>query len=175
MRARFRTAAILAAAVAGSAVLAMFASVASAGPPSGRIPPGTSFGSVPCGPPATPEVVALTYLGGNASAWTLSNGKMMSGGHFQIEVTNNQTGTSVVITGDGVGKTVSQADGTSTLHADGMALWSFFPGDVGPGDQSTGRLFLFKGTQTATISASGATTAFNYSGKIVEDVCAAVS
>lgn len=174
MHARLRTAAILAATVAGLAALAVFASVASAGSSSGRVPPGTVLGPVvPCA--GTPEGATLTYLGGNLSLWPLSNGKMMGGGHFQIEVTNNQTAKSVVITVDGMGETVFNADGTATQHSGGISLWSFFPGDMGPGDHSFGRLFLFKGTQTATYDSTGATIAFQYSGTIVEDVCAAVS
>jgi hypothetical protein len=154
------------------AVPVVFASAASAGNVIGRVPPGTVYGQVPC---AGPDGVTITYLGGNISFWTLPTGTLKASGHQQVEVTNNLTGKSVVITSDGMGKFVFEADGTLINTSSGSSLWSFYPGDVGPGDQSAGRLFLFVGTQTGVIDPAGATVAFNYSGKIIEDVCAAVS
>ena len=167
---------LLAAAIAALAMVFGPASTASAGSASGRIPVGTVLGNIPAALacPAATSGMTVTDVGGNLSVKNFPDGKSLITGSGQLEVTNTASGTSVVVPSTGMGTLVPQGTGVVNAAA-GHMLWEFFPGDVGPGDQATGRLFLIVGSATAQISAAGTTVAFSYSGQIVEDVCALIS
>jgi hypothetical protein len=79
---------------------------------------------------------------------------------------------SVVLKTAGV---VSYSPDGTVVHTSGKGFWGLFPGDAGPGDRAAGRTFYFVGTQTALLAADGTGLDFSYSGKIVMDVCAAIS
>lgn len=169
MRRSFGLAAVLV------ALSLMFPLGASAGPASGRIPPGTIVVDAPPGlvcPVATGEVI-WTIVDGQYSMVDKPDGRLMEGmGISHLEVASLATGKSVVLKIAGAGS--YSPDGT-VVHLSGKVIWGFFPGDAGPGDQAAGRSFYFEGTQTALNAANGATIDFNYSGQIVMDVCAAIS
>jgi hypothetical protein len=152
---------------------------ASAGPQGTRVPPGTVIGVFPAGqvcPDALGEVT-WTVLSGQESYVDKPDGRLMAGlGTAQWEVRSAATGKAVVLKTAGKATySALQPDGTYTIHASGQGFFGFFPGDVGPGDQTAGRTFLFKGTQKGVNTTAGATIEFRYSGQIVMDVCAAIS
>jgi hypothetical protein len=120
--------------------------------------------------------VIWTLVDGQSSVVAKPDGRVMTGmGTSHLEVISVATGKSVVLKGAGALSASPVGAGQTLIHASGKVLWGFFPGDKGPGDQTAGRTFAFVGTQTALNAADGATIDFSYSGKIVMDVCAAIS
>jgi hypothetical protein len=146
-----------------------FPSATSAAPPWSRITPGVvgDFGPGQVCPAATGEVT-VTYLGGSSGYVVKRDGRLMATGGGHYEITAVATGTSVVV--HTAGEITVSPDG-NIQTASGTILWVFFPGDHGPGDQSSGRTVVMTGHQISQVSPP----AFSYSGRIAEDVCAAIS
>jgi hypothetical protein len=151
----------------------------SAGPPGARIPPGTVFVDAEPGlvcPEATGEVT-WTFVDGQYSVVDKPGGRNMQGmGTGQIEVRGVDTGKSLVVQLAGATSySPPGEDGTSVAHTAGKVIWGFWPGDAGPGDLSSGRTYVFVGSTTALLAADYTSLDFSYSGKILMDVCAAIS
>jgi hypothetical protein len=157
------------------AAVGVFASTASAGSGGARVPPGSIWADIPAAMacPGATSGVTITYVSGNYSETFPAYGIFVTG-NATFEVTNNATGKSVLVPTDGRGK-VTWIDTGSVFADAGRTLWYFFPGDVGPGDQTTARMYLIDGNTTAVDDPNFATLAFSYQGRIVEDVCAAIS
>ena len=64
-------------------------------------------------------------------------------------------------------------DGSEELRLSGTAGFTFFAGDVGPGDVATGRNYIFTGNVTL-FGANGSVIAFESSARM-EDVCAMIA
>jgi hypothetical protein len=60
------------------------------------------------------------------------------------------------------------------FRSSGTALFEFFPGDVGPGDQTTPGVYVFTGDIKLGFDASGAVVAFSSTGTM-DDVCAMIA
>jgi len=147
------------------------------GPTPWHIPPETVVADIPAADacPAATSGMTITYLGGNLTITNFPNGASVSGGVGQLKVTNTATGKFVVVPSAGYGYYGPQGNGFVNIAAGPDQLWTFNPGDAGPGDHSVGRVYLIAGVTSAQITADGVTVAFNYAGKIVEDVCTAIS
>ncbi len=152
---------------------------ASAGPPGARIPPGTVFIDAPAGLicPAAIGDVTWTVLDGQGSVVGKPGGRLMAGmGTAHVKVASAATGKFVVVDISGAGSASPVGDELLAYHISGMQLWGLFPGDAGPGDRTSARTYYFVGTTTALlVAADGTALEFSYSGKIVMDVCAAIS
>ncbi len=102
------------------------------------------------------------------------DGRVMFTGRYSEEVTNVATGKSVVLDFGGSVKLVPQPDGSETLQASGKTGFGFFPGDVGPGDDATGRAYVFTGNLQLVFDANFSVIAFKSTGRI-QDVCAMIA
>jgi hypothetical protein len=151
---------------------------ASAGPAWGRVPPGTLWIDAPPGlicPEAVGEVT-WTYLGGNVSWVDMPGGRQFIGmgiGRWEVAGSN---GKSIVVVTDSLGSvSPPRDDGSTVQRTSGRVMWAFFPGDLGPGDRTAPRTFLFAGSQNAVVAVDGTGLEFTWSGQILMDVCAAIS
>ena len=90
------------------------------------------------------------------------------------EITNVATGKSILLELQGSGAAVPQLDGSVELRLSGTTSFTFFPGDLGPGDTDTGRTYLFTGNVKLVFGPDGSIVAFKWTGTI-EDVCAMIS
>jgi hypothetical protein len=90
------------------------------------------------------------------------------------EFTNLPAGNSVAVQLQGSADAVPQADGSFDGRLSGATAFTFFPGDVGPGDETTTRTYVFTGDVRLTFDQSGAIVAFSSSGTM-DDVCAMIS
>ena len=122
-----------------------------------------------------PAGVHLQLVGGNEAVTTFDDGRFLATGLHMIEVTNTAfPARSTVLEVHGNFSAVPQADGSFIGRGDGTTAFSFFPGDAGPGDTSTGRFYLFTGSMREVTDASGTVTAFDLVGSS-EDVCAMIA
>jgi len=132
-------------------------------------PPGAD-----CPEALAPAGVRVRSVGPTSTLFTFDNGTQMLIGRHPDEFTNVATGKSVVLQLQGMAVTVPHADGTADAWASGTIAFTFFPGDVGPGDQSTVRTYAFTGHIRLAGDNSGAVVAFSSTGK-VDDVCAMIA
>ena len=141
-----------------------------------RVEPGTVLAVFPAGVacPASvaPDGVQWTYVGGNFIDRFFGADRFMETGMGAIEVTNIDTGDSVVLPLHGVINQVLRDDGID-VRTGGTVLVALFPGDVGPGDDSTARMFVITGNNVARIEGDFITS-FDFAGQ-VEDVCAMIA
>jgi hypothetical protein len=141
-----------------------------------RVEPGTVLAVFPAGVacPASvaPDGVQWTYVGGNTTDRFFGADRFIETGMGAIEVTNIDTGDSVVLPLHGI---VSQVlrDGGIDVRTGGTVLVALFPGDVGPGDDSTARTFQITGNNVARVE-DDVITSFDFRGQIV-DVCAMIA
>ena len=123
---------------------ALFAPVALAGKPDRlRLPPFEPFVDPPglvCPEAIAPEGVRISYAGGSQALTVFDGGRLMFTGSHSDEMTNVATGKSVVLDFHGSLAFVPLPDGAEELQMSGTAGLTFFPGDVGPGDDATGRI-----------------------------------
>lgn len=150
----------------------------SAGPPGARIPPGTVFVDAEPGLvcPVATGAVTWTIVDGQYSGVDKPGGRWMEGmGTAHIKVASGATGKFVVLDITGAGSGSPVGDDLVRYHFSGKMLWGFWPGDAGPGDQTAARTYYVVGTTTALSAADGTALEFSYSGRIVLDVCAAIS
>ena len=104
---------------------------------------------------------------------TFDNGSVLTTGKGLLELTNIATGTSVVISTQGIVSVVPHGNGFE-IRGFGTPLVVFYPGDAGPGDLATGRIYLFTGAVSAEQDASETFTAFSSVGR-AQDVCAMIT
>jgi hypothetical protein len=143
-----------------------------------RLPIGISEDYAPgqiCPEDIAPAGVQLQLIGGNEAITVFDDGRFLATGLHIIEVTNTAfPERSIILDVHGNFVAVPQLDGSSIGRGDGATAFSFFPGDAGPGDASTGRFYLFTGSMEEVTNTSGAVTAFESVGSS-EDVCAMIA
>ncbi len=127
-----------------------------------------------CPTSIAPDGVRIELIGGNQVKTTFDNGTTVWHGTHVDRFTNIATGRSVEIALEGVMRDVPQEDGTFHASGKGKLGFIFFPGDAGPGDTSTGRIFVFTGAIRLVSDSSFVVTAFESVGT-VQDVCALIS
>ena len=127
-----------------------------------------------CPEEIAPEGVRIENVGGNAAGTSFDNGTFVITGRHPDEVTNVATGKSIVIELQGRVASVPQQDGSTVLRLRGTQGFLFFPGDVGPGDDATGRSFVFTGNVKLVLDALGSVTAFESAGTM-KNTCAAIA
>jgi hypothetical protein len=101
-------------------------------------------------------------------------GRLLFSGRHPGEFTDLATGKSVDLQLQGSADFVPQPDGSGEGRLSGTTVFEFFPGDVGPGDQTIPRVYVFTGDVKLTFDASGAVVAFNSNGTMA-DVCAMIA
>ena len=169
---------LLAGLIAGTAVIVssvLLAPVAVAGKPDrerlGPYEPFVDDPGVACPESIAPEGIRWTYAGGKSSIAFYEDGRMLRTGRHPDRVTNVATGESVVLRLQGSAEMVPLEDGTLEWRLSGSTVFTFFGGDVGPGDDATGRIYAFTGNVRLVMDADGIVTAFESSGTM-RDVCA---
>lgn len=110
-------------------------------------------------------------VGGNQVFTFFDDGRFHATGRHLDLFTNVDSGTSTRLDLQGSVDVVPTADGGSIIRASGITAFVFFPGDAGPGDTQTGRVYLFTGHFVAASDPSGTITTFTSAGKS-RDVCA---
>lgn len=99
-----------------------------------------------------------------------STGNVQYTGFFASRVVNLSNGRELTLVTPGPVR-ITEEGALLKLVSSGPILF-FFPGDAGPGDESTGRTYLFNGrTETLVDPATFSFVSFNYSGRAT-DVCA---
>ena len=142
-----------------------------------RLPPFDPFvfpPGVSCPEVSAPEGVRVSFAGGNQVQKVFANGRVMFTGRHADEMTNVATGKSVVLDFHGSVASVPQPDGSQTLRLSGTTGFVFFQGDVGPGDDATGRNYVFTGNVRLVIDPNGSVIAFESAGKM-RDICAMIA
>lgn len=132
-------------------------------------PPG-----VDCPAPLAPDGVRVTNLGPTSVLRIWETGRQLLSGRHPDQFTNLATGKSVDLQLQGSADFVPHADGSGDGRLSGTTTFTFFPGDVGPGDQMTGRTYLFTGDVNLEFDNSGAVVAFSHTGTM-DDVCAMIA
>jgi hypothetical protein len=160
------TAALLSAALAGPAF---------AGKPERHVLPVDSSSLEPpglaCPVDMAPAGILMQRDGGNGAVTIFDDGRILFTGRHPGRMTNVATGKSVHLDMQGSGALTPQSDGSVDLRLSGTNFFEFFPGDFGPGDTSTGRMYLFTGTVKLTFSPAGPVTSFESAGT-AQDICA---
>jgi hypothetical protein len=146
------------------------APAASASPPVTIPAPIGNTNTIPAGS-ACPFTLQVTLIGGNQVFTFFDDGRFLATGLHIDRLTNVDTGTSITLNLNGIVSQVPTADGGSVLRAIGITAFIFFPGDAGPGDTQTGRMYLFVGYFVAVSDPSGTVTSFKSYGTR-KDVCA---
>ena len=124
-----------------------------------------------CPEALAPAGIHWTDAGGNGAVSFFENGRMLTTGRHPDRVTNVATGESLVLRLQGSGEGAPRPDGTYEMRLSGTTAFTFLPGDVGPGDDATGRIYVFTGNVRVLLDAGFAVVAFESSGTR-EDVCA---
>jgi hypothetical protein len=130
---------------------------------------------VVCPTAIAPGGVQFEVIGGNWTVKLFDDGKFLATGRRILKITNIAfPDRSVVVDWDGSFASVPLADGTFADRGSGTVGFAFFPGDAGPGDTTTGRIYLFTGKLSLTENSSGAIVAYGSKGSM-EDVCAEIA
>ena len=132
-------------------------------------PPG-----VDCPPALAPGGVRNRNLGPTSVLRIFDTGRQLLSGRHPDEITNVATGKSIDLQLQGSAAAVPRANGSVDGRLSGTTTFTFFPGDVGPGDQTTGRTYLFTGNVRLVFDTSGAVVAFSSTGTM-SDVCAMIA
>jgi len=133
------------------------------------IPPGLA-----CSEAVAPDGVRVRSVGPTSVLRTWDDGRQLLSGRHPDEYTNVATGKSIVLRLQGSAAFVPQADGGVKGRLSGTTAFTFFPGDVGPGDDTTGRTYVFTGNVRLVLDAFGAVVGFSSTGKR-DDVCAMIA
>ena len=163
---------ILISVFAASALLAPTAFAAK--PTRERVPPFDPFVDPPgltCPEAIAPEGIGWSFVSGNQWQTTYADGRTVLTGPHADRLTNVATGVETVLRLNGRIEFVPQPDGSLEVKLSGASGFTFFPGDVGPGDVDSGRIYTFRGNVRLRIDPSGAVVAFKSSGR-EQDVCA---
>jgi hypothetical protein len=158
-------------------VSAVLAPVAMANKPDRQVLPGADEVVPPglaCPGAVAPEGVHVRSLGPTSVVRTWDDGRALLSGRHPDEFTNVATGKSIILRLQGSAAFVPQADGSVKGRLSGRTVYIFFPGEVGPGDDATGRTYVFTGNVRLVLDASGAVVGFSSSGKM-DDVCAMIA
>ncbi|WP_344042705.1 hypothetical protein [Nocardioides panacihumi] len=123
---------------------------------------------------ACPFTLRTELVGGNQVLTSYDDGRFHATGRHLDLLTNVDSGATTRLDLQGSLDFVLTANGGSIIRASGMTSFLFFPGDAGPGDTQTGRMYLFVGHFVATSDPSGTVTSFTSSGSS-QDVCAMLS
>lgn len=115
---------------------------------------------------ACPFAIRVDQLSINEVLTFLSNGRVFLTGNSVQRVTNLDSGKSVVVNASGP-FTLTSAGGVDTFTARGRNMWTFGPGDLGPGQPAA--QLLTTGLAVYTVSASGIT--FSHTGGTTENLC----
>ena len=118
-----------------------------------------------------PFTLRTELVGGNQVFTLFDDGRFHATGRHLDRITNVDAGTSIRLDLQGSFDSVPTADGGSILRGSGITSFEFSPGDAGPGNTQTGRMYLFTGDFVATSDPSGAITGFTSTGRS-QDVCA---
>lgn len=144
-----------------------------------RVPVGSSTvfpAGVACPEEVAPAGVRTELIGGNEAVTFFDNGKFLATARHIVEFTNLASpDRSVVLHIEGNFAEVPQEDGSFEMQGSGTTAFIFFPGDVGPGDTTTGRTYLFTGNLRLVADGFGAIVAFESVGTKMEDVCAMIA
>lgn len=124
-----------------------------------------------CPAEIAPEGVRWSYEGGNETVKGLKGGRMRTTGWHTDRVTNVATGKPALLRMRGSSIYTPKEDGSAEIELRGKFGFMFFPGDIGPGDAATGRVYLFDGRAQVRTDPSGAIVAFESLGES-HDVCA---
>lgn len=143
-----------------------------------RLPLGISHDDPPgadCPAALAPAGVRFELVGGNEAVTLFDDGRFMATALHVIQVTNiARPDHSVILDVHGSFSSIPQSDGTRLDRGSGTTAFSFFPGDAGPGDTSTGRIYLFTGDLHLAEDSSGAIVSWSSTGQL-EDVCAMIA
>jgi hypothetical protein len=105
---------------------------------------------------------------------TFSSGKVQITGYERATVTNLSNTAQIELIANGRVALSPREDGRLDLEITGPQIVFFFPGDAGPGDQSTGRTYYFKGHVRVVTDETFTFYEFTFSGTSI-DLCAALS
>lgn len=108
---------------------------------------------------------------GNSTSRSWNSGRVLNTGRHPNLVTNVATGKSVLLQLQGSAKSVPHEDGSVDWRLSGATAFTFFPGDVGPGDEETGRIYVLRGNVRVLTDPWWLVAAFQSSGTM-QDVCA---
>lgn len=165
------------ASIAASGASAFRAPVAMADVPDRLVLPGIDEVDPPgldCSVAIAPDGVRNRTLGPTSVLRVWDTGRQLFSGRHPDEITNVATGKSVVLPLQGSANAVPRADGSVDVRLSGTTAFTFFPGDVGPGDQTAGRTYVVTGDVKLVFDASGALVAFSHSGPM-DDLCAMIA
>jgi hypothetical protein len=102
---------------------------------------------------------------------TFASGKVLYTGFFSARLTNADTGAGLTLNASGPVTVVPVGDNI-VVSSGGPVIFFFFPGDAGPGDDSVGRTYLFRGQTEVLVDPDTFTfLSFSYRGSAT-DVCA---
>ena len=140
------------------------------------LPPGDTVypAGEECPAALEPAGVRVRNTGPTSVLRVWDTGRSLFSGRHPGEWTNLATGKSVVLRLQGSADAVPQADGSFVGRLSGTTVFEFFPGDVGPGDQTTPRVYVFTGDVKLVFDPSGVVVAFSYTGT-ADDVCAMIA
>jgi hypothetical protein len=156
---------------------ASLAATAMADPPDRQVltPTDEYFGpGEECPAALAPEGVRVHNTGPTSVVRVWDTGRALFSGPHPGEFTNLATGKSVDLQLQGSADFVPLADGGVEGRLSGTTVFEFFPGDVGPGDQMTPRVYVFTGDVKLLFDASGTVVAFSSAGAMA-DVCAMIA
>ena len=127
-----------------------------------------------CPASIAPTGVSVEVVGGNHAFSQFENGVSTVTGRHVDRFTNLDNGTSVILELQGRTVVVPHGDGTSHATLTGVLGFNFYPGDVGPGDMTVGRTYVFTGSVDLDFDSSGVVVAFSSNARMV-DVCALIA
>jgi hypothetical protein len=178
MKSRHTRALLLAlASIAVYGASASLAPTAMADKPNRIVLPGTDGVDPPgvdCPARLAPQGVRVRNLGPTSVLRVWDTGRQLLSGRHPDEYTNVATGQSVVLQLQGSADAIPQADGTFDGRLSGTTAFTFFPSDIGPGNETTSRTYVFTGEVKLLFDTSGAVIAFNSHGTM-DDVCAMIA
>ena len=102
-----------------------------------------------------------------------ANGEIQSTGYERAWVTNVDSGEQIELNVNGRVRIIPPNGAEGLLVTTGPQIVIFFPGDVGPGDDSQARTYYFKGKTRAVIDDNFTFLEFAFSGNSI-DLCAAL-
>jgi hypothetical protein len=128
-----------------------------------------------CPAAVAPAGVRLELVGGNEAVTFFDDGRFMVTARHVIQVTNvAYPDRSTIINVQGSWSSIPQPDGTFEADGRGTTGYVFFPGEAGPGDTTTGRIYLFTGHVHFVQDSSFNAVSWSLAGQM-EDVCALIA
>jgi hypothetical protein len=115
------------------------------------------------------DVGLLTETRGSTKIF--ANGEIQSTGYERAWVTNLDSGKQIELVANGRVRITPPNGDEGLIVTTGPQIVVFFPGDVGPGDDSEARTYYFKGKTRIVVNDNFAFLDFNFSGNTI-DLCA---